>query len=127
MLSLAAAAALLLTKGEPVEPQSVVVVDGDTIRADGVKVRIANIDAPESGPRARCDAERFLAVNAARKAESLAAARPFVIWPEGRADKYGRPLVRVTVAGEDWGRIMIGEYLAAEWEGKRHDWCAAAH
>jgi endonuclease YncB( thermonuclease family) len=34
------------------------VVDGDTFWLDGVKIRIADIDAPELSP-ARCEAERL--------------------------------------------------------------------
>jgi endonuclease YncB( thermonuclease family) len=36
------------------------VIDGDTFRAGREVIRIENIDAPEAGNRARCDAERFL-------------------------------------------------------------------
>lgn len=124
MLTLIFAAAAFLAKGEPYAPQKVEVVDADTLRVDGTKVRTAHLDAPERGPRAKCDAERFLAIQAFAFAMEMASTRPLVIWPERRADRYGRPLVRVTVAGKDWGEAMIAESLAGRWEGERHDWCA---
>lgn len=120
--------ALLLASfvaGEPYTAKEVSIIDGDTLNIDGVKVRIANIDAPERGARAACDAERFLAVQATRYAEELARRRPLVVWSEGRKDKYQRPLVRVTVNGIDWGAAMIEASLAVSWGGKRHAWCAA--
>lgn len=116
-------AAALLEPGVAYAPDKVEVVDGDTLRVDGVKVRIANLDTPERGGRAACDAERFLAAVASKRAESLVKSAKVVIWPEGRADRYDRPLARVTVNGEDWAAILIAENLAVAWAGRQHDWC----
>lgn len=128
MLILAAlffSASPLLTAGEPYAPTEIVVVDGDTLKVDGTNIRISNLDTPERGGRAECDAERFLSANATRRAENLVATKTIVIWPEGRADKYQRPLVRVTANGEDWAEILIAENLAVTWAGRQHDWCGA--
>jgi len=38
-----------------------IVIDGDTIRLGAERIRILNIDAPETEGRARCNAERRLA------------------------------------------------------------------
>ena len=119
----AQAAAALLQPGVAYAPTKVEVVDGDTLRVDGVKVRISNLDTPERGGRAACDAERFLAAVASRRAESLVKSTKIEIWPEGRADRYDRALARVTVNGEDWAAILIAENLAVAWAGRQHDWC----
>jgi endonuclease YncB( thermonuclease family) len=118
------AASPLLLAGEPYEPKAVSVVDGDTLKVDGVNVRVSNLDTPERGGRAECDAERFLAVVASKRAEALVAEGDLVIIPEGRTDRSKRPLVRVTVGGVDWASIMIAESLAVSWAGRQHDWCA---
>jgi len=125
LLTIAAAGVSpLLAKGEPYAPKSVSIVDGDTLKVDGVNVRISNLDTPERGSRAECDAERFLAVQASIAAETLIVAG-VTIWPEGRADKYDRPLVRVSVNGVDWAEKMISASLAVPWEGRQHDWCGS--
>lgn len=126
VLVLAAAASTgspLLKAGEAYAPRAVVVVDGDTLKIDGVNARISNLDTPERGPRAECDAERFLAIAASKRAAALVKSGSIVIIPEGRADKYERPLVRVTIDGRDWASIMIEESLAVAWAGSQHDWC----
>src|SRR3954452_10822197 len=42
----------------PIETGAIQVVDGDTIQAHGVTYRLIGLDAPETGSRARCEAER---------------------------------------------------------------------
>lgn len=117
------ASAALLTAGQPYEPNAISAVDGDTLKVDGVSVRISNLDTPERGGRAECDAEKFLAAVASKRAQELVETGAVVIWPEGRADRYNRPLARVTVHGKDWAEIMISEFLAVRWEGHQHNWC----
>lgn len=57
------------TAGEPVTIARV--IDGDTVElADGRRIRLAHRDAPETGYRARCGAERAAG---ARAADALAA------------------------------------------------------
>ena len=115
-----------LQAGEAFSPDIVLVVDGDTLKVDGTNVRIANLDTPERGWRAECDAERFLATIATREAEKLVRGdKVIMIVPEGRADRYQRPLVRVTVEGDDWADLMISLNVAVPWAGRTHDWCGA--
>lgn len=45
------------------------VVDGDTVRLEGMKIRLLDIDAAEPG--ARCYAERILAARAAARLAEL--------------------------------------------------------
>lgn len=100
-------------------------IDGDSLRINGVNMRVSNIDAPERGGRAECDAEKMLATVASRYGELyIETATEILIWPEGRHDKFKMPLIRVTVDGKDWAEFLISSSAAAPWAGKRHDWCA---
>lgn len=106
---------------------AVSVVDGDTITVGGETIRIANIDAPETG-RAKCDAERRLGKVAARRTAAIIAAGPVVLHrgdpTSGRkVDRYGRTLATVSVNGKDVGETLVAEGLARRWEGKRRPWC----
>jgi len=40
---------------------SIRIIDGDTVALGNERIRIENIDTPERGGRAECDAERMLA------------------------------------------------------------------
>ena len=59
---------------DPIDRARIEIVDGDTIRVDGKKVRLVGFDAPETGDdTTRCDAERERGKKpAARLAELLA-------------------------------------------------------
>ncbi|RUV98341.1 thermonuclease family protein [Mesorhizobium sp. M5C.F.Ca.IN.020.14.1.1] len=105
----------------------VLAIDGDTIIADGTRIRIANIDAPEIRDF-HCDAERRLGLVAKRRMVELLASGPVTVHPgdpkSGRLkDRYGRMLATIEVDGRDVGEIMIGEGLARPWTGKRRSWC----
>lgn len=73
-------AALLITHGlrsspsvvfEPVSPGSVQVIDGDTIRHKRSTVRLVGFNAPDTGRRASCEAERTLGRQASRRLNQL--------------------------------------------------------
>lgn len=104
------------------------VIDGDTLedmRAD-ITYRVENIDTPETGPRARCTAERELGDEATRAVRALvASAERFDIHPTGRIDRYGRTIALVAVNGRDLGETLIAEGLARPWRGRREPWCDA--
>lgn len=103
---------------------SLTVLDGDTFRLPaGETIRISNIDAPESGARAKCDAERFLAIHARAGLMRLLGRGEPEITREPRKDRYGRTLARVRVSGLDVGQAMVTQALAVPWAGKRHQWC----
>src|SRR6266704_70224 len=57
----------------PIDHGIVHVVDGDTIRAHGVTYRLIGLDAPETGSRARCEAERAKGAEAARRLRQIVA------------------------------------------------------
>lgn len=102
----------------------VTVVDGDTVRSAGVTYRLANIDAPETGGRARCDSEAALGAAATQRARGLVAEADVVaVVPTGRTDRYGRVVARVEVDGRDLGEVLMEEGLAQPWRGRRGQWC----
>jgi micrococcal nuclease len=103
---------------------SVRVIDGDTFDHDGVRIRIANIDTPETHP-SRCAYEAELGGRATRRLEVLLAAGPFELVPIGHdMDRYGRKLRRVVRGGSDIGAMLVAEGLARPYEGgPRAGWC----
>jgi endonuclease YncB( thermonuclease family) len=102
------------------------VIDGDTFRASREIIRIENIDTPELGNRAECDAERLLARHASDAMRQIIAnARgPVQITRNGK-DRFGRTLARVTIDGQDIGEQMIKAGFAVPWNGRVHDWCGS--
>ena len=104
-------------------PRTTCVVDGDTFWLNGEKVRIADINAPETHS-AGCPAEQTLGDRATRRLIALLNAGPFELAIEGRAtDRYGRSLRVVRRAGRSLGAELVSEGLAEPWRGKRSDWC----
>lgn len=105
------------------------VIDGDTIEdlSTGVRYRLANIDTPETGERARCAAERAAGDEAKEAARAIVAEAATVDFrPVGRTDSYGRTVAHVRVDGRDLGEILMERNLARRWVGRRAPWCDAA-
>ena len=114
-----------------IRENGVQVLDGDTIRVDGKTYRIAGIDAPEKGERAKCERERDLAARASQRLRELVAT------DEVRIDRvscgcapgtegtercnYGRLCGVVTADGRDVGQVLISEGLAKPYD------CAFGH
>lgn len=99
------------------------VVDGDTVWIDGVKIRVADIDAPETHPP-RCASEGALGDRATRRLAKLMSAGPFELRPADRdEDRYGRKLRVITRNGRSLGDQLVREGLARAWEGRRRPWC----
>lgn len=102
------------------------VVDGDTFWHQGAKIRIADINTPETS-RPGCAYEAGLGARATVRLTQLLNAGPFVLKQEGRdVDYYGRQLRTVTRDGRSLGRILVAEGLAENWTGRRRDWCVTA-
>lgn len=99
------------------------VVDGDTIWMDGVKIRIADIDAPETHP-SRCAEEARLGDAATLRLQGLLNAGPVRLAAADRdEDSYGRKL-RVVMRGNiSLGDVLVSEGLARRWTGQREPWC----
>jgi endonuclease YncB( thermonuclease family) len=99
------------------------VVDGDTIRYGGVKIRLADIDAPEVfSPK--CASEAARGKRATRRLLELMNAGPFQLVSGGRdEDRYGRKLRTIERAGRSLGATLVAEGLARPWDGARRSWC----
>jgi micrococcal nuclease len=100
------------------------VIDGDTIRYQGVKIRLADIDAPEiSSPR--CASEAAAGHRAKERLLELINAGPIQLVHRGGpdTDKYGRKLRVVERNGRSLGDILVAEGLALRWNGARRSWC----
>ncbi|MEN9682781.1 MAG: hypothetical protein RLZZ427_532 [Pseudomonadota bacterium] len=120
IITLAAALFTLCTAA----PRTDCVVDGDTFWAAGQKIRIADINAPETHG-AGCPAEQALGDRATQRLIALLNAGPFVLAIEGReTDRYGRALRIVRRGGRSLGAQLVQEGLAEPWRGKRSNWCA---
>ena len=99
------------------------VVDGDTFWIDGDKVRMADIDAPETHPP-RCAEEKRLGEAATARLRALLNAGPVTLVPADRdTDRYGRKLRIVERDGRSLGAVLVSEGLAREWGGRREPWC----
>jgi len=122
----------LLLVAQPVAAQpvstcgEVVVHDGDTIRCDGRRVRISNIDAPELAHSPRCDprylragknpswCDDALGLHSRDALQAFLRRGPVALHPEG-TDRYGRILARLTVNGHDAGAYLVSQGLARTW------------
>jgi endonuclease YncB( thermonuclease family) len=99
------------------------VVDGDTFWYRGAKIRVADINAPETGSP-RCPAEARLGAAATARLTALLNAGAFALEPIDRdEDVYGRKLFIVTRGGGSLGARLVDEGLAERWQGYRRDWC----
>jgi micrococcal nuclease len=100
------------------------VIDGDTFLIAGEKIRIADIDAPETGG-AQCASEAELGARATARLRELLNQGPFELqsYRSRDADQYGRKLRVVMRDGMSIGEILISEGLARRWGGRRRPWC----
>ncbi len=102
------------------------VIDGDTVRFRGERLRLLVIDAPEiSTPR--CPAEYQAGVAARNELSDFMFGRLVTVLYSGRRDVFGRPLVRLSVGGKDAGKHLLSQSLAVRYAwGKRISkiyWC----
>lgn len=106
------------------------VVDGDTFWLRGTKVRVADIDTPETH-RPSCPAEALLGERATIRFAELLNEGSFALEPTGSRDedRYGRKLRIVTRDGQSLGMQLVAEGLARPWvKGAptgRDVWCTA--
>ena len=100
------------------------VVDGDTFWIDGERIRIADIDTPETHP-ARCAEEAALGGRATERLRELLNAGAVELATVDRdEDRYGRKLRIVSRDGVSLGGTLVNEGLARRWAGERQPWCA---
>ena len=99
------------------------VVDGDTFWYEGERVRIADIDTPETHPP-RCAEEARIGNAATQRLHSLLNAGPFRLETVDRnRDTYGRLLRNPTRAGQSLGSTLVSEGLARDYGSGRRPWC----
>jgi endonuclease YncB( thermonuclease family) len=100
------------------------VVDGDTIWLDAVKIRVADVDAPEVS-KPKCKSEKALGDRATLRLLQLVNGGKFELqaWPGKDTDRYGRKLRVLVRNGRSLGDILVSEGLARTWTGRREPWC----
>jgi len=122
-LTLTAAALFTLCANSPRET---CVVDGDTFWLAGEKVRMADINAPET-TQAECSGERQRGEAAKERLLQLLNAGPVTLVDAPRSrDRFGRRLAVVMRRGESLGTRLVAEGLAEPWRGRRSSWCPAS-
>jgi micrococcal nuclease len=105
-------------------PRVTCVVDGDTFWLAGEKVRLADINAPETNSP-QCPREAELGQRAKLRLLALLNGGRIELIAQGRdRDRYGRLLRTVQRDGRSLGAVLIAEGLAEPWRGKRSSWCA---
>jgi micrococcal nuclease len=100
------------------------VVDGDTLWHEGLKIRVADIDAPEVGSP-KCSSEAALGARSTNRLLQLVNQGPFQIlsWKGRDEDRYGRKLRVLVRNGRSLGDTLVAEGLARTWSGRRQPWC----
>lgn len=101
------------------------VIDGDTFYYGGEKIRIADIDAPETRG-AQCDSEAALGARATLRLRELLNEGSFELrsFQSRDTDRYGRKLRIVIRDGSSLGARLVAEGLARRWSGRRMPWCS---
>jgi endonuclease YncB( thermonuclease family) len=85
----------------------VYVIDGDTVDIDGTRIRILQIDTPETF-RSRCENEYQLGLAAKQRLTELLASGEVSYTPAG-TDRYGRTLADVYVGEVNVADVMLKE------------------
>ena len=111
--------------------------DGDSGRIDGMKFRLADVDAPETGGvgargGAKCEAERALGYEAKAYIVELTRDAELVITSSSGADRYDREVITLSANGQDVGEAGIAAGHLGAWPPKgrralapKPDWCSA--
>jgi micrococcal nuclease len=105
---------------EPINPQNLCVIDGDTVwilrpdRTIAEKIRLQNVNAPElSRPRSRRELNRAVAATEFLR-DKIERAGSATIRRRGK-DRYGRTLARIAIDGRDLGRLLVRAGHAKHW------------
>lgn len=100
------------------------VIDGDTFRLDGERIRLADIDAPEIfSPQ--CSQERAIGIQAKQELLALLNDGQFTLarYQGDERDAYGRRLWAVERGGRSVGTLLVEKGLARRWNEPKRDWC----
>lgn len=107
----------VVLKAETVDGRRAVIIDGDTVSIDRERIRILNIDAPETY-RSRCEAELVLGLKTKERLAQLLRTGPVTVRRcdgDRCIDPYGRSLARLEAGGRDVGEVLVSEGLALPW------------
>lgn len=100
------------------------VVDGDTIWFHRQRIRVADIDAPETHDP-QCASEQALGDQATARLHQLVNSGVVTLTTIDRdVDGYGRKLRIVEVDGTSVGETLVDEGLARWYAGGRKSWCS---
>ena len=113
---------------ETVPAGSFSITDGDTVRLGDERIRLLDIDTPESH-QSRCERESRLADAATARLGQILTSGPVRI-DRRDTDRYGRTLAYLYVNGREVGRQLVQEGFALPWkQGAEHkawrlsQWC----
>lgn len=114
---------------ETVDGSRIVIIDGDTVHIAGERIRLLDIDAPESF-RSACEAELVAGLKAKERLRALLDGQDVTIERDGR-DRFGRTLARLRTPAGDVGMVLLRERLALRYvPGRRAErtahWCGGS-
>ena len=108
--------------------------DGDSGRIDGMKFRLANVDAPETGGvgargGAKCEFERELGFEAKAFIVDLTRDAELVITSTSGKDRYEREVITLSANGQDVAQAGVAAGHLGDWphkggraRSKKPDW-----
>lgn len=110
------------------------VIDGDSIKVyikdfpenlQKTTIRLARIDTPEMGSKAKCEEEKSLAVKAKDYTDLLISEAKKVQFKPLGYEKYGRILAEVFIDGKNLADELLEAKLAISYDGghKPNIWC----
>jgi endonuclease YncB( thermonuclease family) len=132
----AGCAAPIAVESETLPATSIYWSDGDSGRIDGMKFRLANIDAPETGGigsigGAKCELERERGFEAKAFIVETTRGKAIRVTKPYGPDRYDREVVDLSVEGESLAAIGIEAGHIKPWPHKgrralqpKPDWCA---
>jgi endonuclease YncB( thermonuclease family) len=120
--------AVQLRSGDTFDGRYAVLIDSNTIGIGQERIRISNIDAPESF-NPRCGEERVAGLKVKERMAQVIRVEKVGIRREGQ-DPDGRTPARITVNGQDLGDMLIREGLVLPWRdgpdarmARARHWC----
>lgn len=125
---------LSVAHAETIDGDRITILDGDTVALPcdpargiypgcGERIRLEGIDAPETGRRARCEAEAVAGLEAKAALGEILRGREVAITRTG-VDKYRRTLARLSVAGRSVDEAILATGLAIPYHPGRPAWAA---
>jgi micrococcal nuclease len=107
-----------------IDPERIIVIDGDSIQVDGREWRLEGFDTPEFDD-AKCEAEHRAGLFAKRRLmELIAAAQRVEVRFSSRFDRHKRVLGSLLLDGHDVRDTMIKQGYARPYSGGWiKDWC----